>query len=262
MNDDASRPKRRRRSFTLNLRTLFVLITVACVLLGWHVNGAWKQRAAVAAIRELGGRWAYDYEIYQTDNLFSPPKGEPPGPAWLRDLIGIDFFTDVVRVDCGGKQIKNVKLLAELPRLRRLDLSSTNVNDVTSLGKLTNLHILELRDTQVSDVASFERLTQLEYLQLSGTQVSDVTPLVALRDLEHLYLNSTRVRDVSPLMNLKNLEFLGLNDTDVSEVASLANLTSLKWLDLRGTQVREEEYHELQQALPTCNIEYIDALVR
>ena len=59
--DHPNPSKPRRRWFQFSLRTLFVLLTVLCVLLAVTVERARKQWEAVAAIRELRGEVRYEY---------------------------------------------------------------------------------------------------------------------------------------------------------------------------------------------------------
>ena len=53
-----------------------------------------KRREAVEAIEELGGAVMYDYEWVSM---------KPPGPAWLVELLGIDFLADVAHVSWPGE---------------------------------------------------------------------------------------------------------------------------------------------------------------
>jgi hypothetical protein len=56
----------RRRFFQFRLRTLFVLVAIAavpCGMLAWKMEHKRRERAAVAAIRELGGTVHYDYVV-------------------------------------------------------------------------------------------------------------------------------------------------------------------------------------------------------
>jgi len=88
--DHPNPSKPRRRWFQFSLRTLLVLLTVLCVWLGVTVNRARKQREAVAAIEALGGYVRYEYQYGSGQ--------EPPGPKWLRELIGEEYFVSVVYV--------------------------------------------------------------------------------------------------------------------------------------------------------------------
>ena len=129
--------------------------------------------------------------------------GEPPGPAWLQELFGVDFFSDVatanVRTDAGLERAGSLselrslihtsglkpsritdaglKRISGLRRLRRLDLSETNVTDVglVSLRDLTQLRDLSLRATRITDagLTHLTALNNLKYLSLGLTQVTD-----------------------------------------------------------------------------------------
>ena len=89
----------RRRYLTFSLRTLFVLLTALAVWLGVVVNRAREQREAVKAIEALGGILFYDWQLGRPRGinylLPRPRQAEPPGPEWLRKLIGDHYFQNV-----------------------------------------------------------------------------------------------------------------------------------------------------------------------
>ena len=89
-----------RRCFQYSLRSFLVVLTASAVWLGVVVNRAREQREAVKAIETLGGIVTYDWDHEQYGIIFPPadfPK-EPSGPAWLRRLIGDEYFQEVKRV--------------------------------------------------------------------------------------------------------------------------------------------------------------------
>ena len=88
--DHPTTSKPRRRWFQYSLRTLFVLVTVLCVCLAVTANRARRQREAVKAIESVGGQVRYEYQYVSGQ--------EPPGPEWLRELIGDEYFVSVVVV--------------------------------------------------------------------------------------------------------------------------------------------------------------------
>ena len=92
---DHSQPKLRWYQFSLrSLLLLFLFCTIPFGWLGVKMQRAREQKQAVEAIKKLGGRVQYDY---QRDASGAPIKGaKPPGPAWLRQLLGDDCFTNVV----------------------------------------------------------------------------------------------------------------------------------------------------------------------
>jgi len=213
------KPRRRLRWYQLSLRTLLVVVLVASLGMSWfavRMQRARKQREVVAAIVEMGGRVTYDYEFDASGHYI--PHPEPPGPAWLRKLLGDDFFTDVRSVRFLGTHVKAAELihLKGLTRLQRLYLSDTQVTDadLEHLKGLTNLHTLCLDGTRVTDAGleCLKGLTQLQRLDLWATGVTDA-------GLEHL-----------------------------------KGLTNLQSLCLEGTQVTDAGVNNLKKALPNCTI--------
>jgi hypothetical protein len=75
-----------------SLLVLFVVVAVPCSWLSWEMKKAGEQHAAVAAIVKSGGVADYDYGVDQAGRRISTAKE----PSWLRNLLGDDFFTNVV----------------------------------------------------------------------------------------------------------------------------------------------------------------------
>ena len=88
-----------RHIFTFRLRTLFVLTTILVVWFGVVVNRAYEQREAVRAMKALGAMVFYDWQLGRPRGIKNflprPRQAEPPGPKWLRRVIGDEFFQDV-----------------------------------------------------------------------------------------------------------------------------------------------------------------------
>jgi len=113
--------KPRRRYLTFSLRFLFVLTTALAVWLGVIVNRAREQREAVKAIEALGGTVQYDWAIRTV---------EPVGPAWLRRIVGDDYFQKVRKVAFGFDPSLSSKpvVLKAVPYLKRLrDLDTLSI---------------------------------------------------------------------------------------------------------------------------------------
>ena len=86
--------KPKSRLLRISLRGLLLFMFVVCSVLGWKVSLARKQPKAVAWVQQSGGGVIYDYELDSAGRRVRNAK--PPGPAWLRDRLGIDYFTSVV----------------------------------------------------------------------------------------------------------------------------------------------------------------------
>jgi len=136
MTTDQSKP---RRFFRYSLRTLFVVVTVFCVWVGITAKRARDQKYAVETIREMGGWVFYEHQLddrpmtITINGKLYDRGGIParPGPAWLRQIIGDEYFTTVNLVGMRGPQFNDaslevVKLLTDLKRLALYDTKITN----------------------------------------------------------------------------------------------------------------------------------------
>jgi hypothetical protein len=206
---------------------------LCCLLLGWSVllsdadaqTTKESQDAAVAAIKELGGKVTFDEKN----------PGKP--------VIGVDLGRSISATDAGLVHLK------DLTNLQSLNLGNTKVTDagLEHLKGMTNLRELHLYDTQVSDagLASLKGLTGLQKLGFAGTKVTDagLVHLKGLTSLQTLWLGRTKVTDAG-LVHLKgmtNLRELHLYDAKVSDagLASLKGLTGLQKLGFGGTKVTD-----------------------
>ncbi len=110
-----------RRHLTFSLRTSFVVLTALAVWLGVVVNRAREQREAVKAIEELGGIVTYDWQLRILVVGRPQVLGRPGGPAWLRGIIGNDFFQTVESVTFPYMpDSTQADILRTIPHLQRL----------------------------------------------------------------------------------------------------------------------------------------------
>ena len=262
-------PPRRRRWLQFSLRTLLALTTVVAVFLGWlgwRLKIARDQAEAVAAIQDTGAYASYDFEMEALNEESSkfgfgsitPVQPDPPAPAWLCQLVGIDFFADVVYVDAErGPSAGRPGAVGSEPTITDREMAH-----IATLSDLRFLHLGG--QTQVTDagVAYVSRLTELEKLYLNDTKISDAgtTYLRPLKNLVFLGLSGTQVSDAGlvHLAGLTKLKQLVLANTNVSDAGlrHLEGLKSLGMLSLEKTRVTDEGVEKLQQALPNCRIDY------
>lgn len=231
--------------YSLRTLLLFVLIcSILCSCVAVRMQHAKRQREAAAAIVKLGGYVRYDWQVNASGN--GVPSARPPGPTWLRSLLGDDIFANVYFV-CGTKDRSLITdeamaYLQELTNLRELDLYGTAITDagLKNLKALTHLEVLKLSDTQITDAGleNLKGLTQLKDLDLTDTGITDagLENLKGLAGLQRLCLYQTT------------------NITDAG-LKHLQGLIQLKNLDLISTDVTQEGVNKLQQALPGCQID-------
>ena len=87
-------------SVQFDLRSLFIILTLAAVWLAVVFQRCREQRSAVARVLELGGSVQYEHERDQNGR---PIRDAPlPGPTWLRRWLGPEFFQEVVVTSLAG----------------------------------------------------------------------------------------------------------------------------------------------------------------
>lgn len=111
-----------RPYLTFSLRTFFVLLTIGCVWLAILAERAREQRETVKAIEALGGYVIYDWELRHLSAVANKGSGQsaepkPAGPAWLRQLLGDDYF-QVVKM-AGFNHAKDADISKAIPQLQR-----------------------------------------------------------------------------------------------------------------------------------------------
>ncbi len=215
---------RKRRRFQFSLRSLMLLVLFASLAMSWlatRIERTQKEDKAVERLRGLGAYvwYEHDYPVPGpvAPGMPSPGPGDraPPGPAWLRGVLGEHFFATVDEV-CFGSSVDDAAFeqLSALRHFRGLSLHGEKVTDATleHLKGFTQLQELGLRRAKITDAGlrHLKGLTQLRQLDLSHTRVTNA-------GLEHL-----------------------------------KGLTNLLWLNVDGTQVTDEGMNRLRQSSPKC----------
>ncbi|WP_372238264.1 stalk domain-containing protein [Paenibacillus sp. FSL R7-0273] len=73
------------------------------------------------------------------------------------------------------------------------------MTDLRPLAGLANLWRLDAANNNIKDLAPLSKLTDLLTLNLSSNQIYDLEPLRNLQSLGYLYLNNNRVWDLEPI---------------------------------------------------------------
>jgi Leucine-rich repeat (LRR) protein len=264
MTDSPLKP--RRPWFRFSLRFLLLLVAVVAVPLAWKVNRARNQRLVVAEIERLNGHMYYDYERNFNVGLSTSVVPQPPGPNWLREFLGIDYFADIVHVNVRGPQVANDTLarIASLPHLQLLGVDSDRITDrgvamVASSKELISFGVAS-KSVTVASIDHLQGLPNLQFLRCSGSQVNDswIEHIARLKSLDTLALNHTQVTDqgLAGLTELGNLEGLFLEGTPITDAGldQLHAMTKLKRIGLSDTKVTKAGVQRLQKALPNLQI--------
>ena len=126
-----------RWRFQFSILSLFVLTVVMALPFSWlatEMKAARKQREAAEGIGKAGGYVIFDYQEGLRITLShsgTTVGGTPPGPLWLRKLLGVDLFASATQASLNSTGISDAGLerFRWLPTLQTLDLIDTKVSD-------------------------------------------------------------------------------------------------------------------------------------
>ncbi len=176
---------RSRRRFELGCGPVLLIVLAAAVALAIRMGQIEREKAAAAAVRELGGTLISGQETFATSSFqwLMPARVVVVSLAGTRatndDLTGLKAFTRLERLDLGRTAITNGALhpLAGLSGLQTLSLEWTGIgdDDLSQLAGLTKLSMLRIDGTQVTDAGldNLSALVNLECLSLSETKITD-----------------------------------------------------------------------------------------
>jgi Leucine-rich repeat (LRR) protein len=243
--------------------------------LGLLVASARRQARAVEAIEASGGKVVYAHQFDFNAGYYR--DGAPPGPDWLRQLVGRHYFDTVLDVSFSGfKQFDDapdslplaaaIPYLADLPNLRHLTLSTLELTDdefgalvahanpqemicvgmtvsdgaAARLTEAARLRHLGLNDVIISakGVAEFKRLPNLEQFWLSCRHQEYAPSGRALWNREKYALRDEAVHAFIEFPKLRRL-FLSWTQITDDGVKSLSRLTHLESFEISSPHITD-----------------------
>jgi hypothetical protein len=266
-----SAPRRRWPRF--RLRTLLLLVVIIAIPLGWNVNRARDERRVVSELEKLSARILYDYQVPQINGVYRfSQTARPPGPEWLRNSLGQEYFVDVVQamIDGPGPDGRfadndTLAQLAKLPKLKWLVVRGDGMTDagmahLAGMSELVELGVLSenIAGPGYDQLAVIKGLKKLHL----GARVTDgvLEHVAKLKQLESLDLwQADEVTDagfarIATLPRLRTLSIASSPLVTEAGVAKLAALDHLEELELKTIRVSRAAIDKLQGQLPNCKI--------
>jgi hypothetical protein len=221
------------RSFSAGgsiMKTTFGILLVILLLIG---STAYASSAIVtfadpsleAMICETIGKPEGDITMAEAEsierlNLGIEWQGYNAEVTPIRDIGGLEYFTNLESLDLSYHAITDISSLAGLTKLTFLSLCGNPIADITPLAGLTNLQGLILSDCVAADYSPLAKLRQLDFLMLNNSTIMDVSPLTSLENLKYLFLENSRVINYLPLLDISE----NLVEKDYFIAATLAEL--------------------------------------
>ena len=127
---------------------------------------------------------------------------------WLHENLPIDIspLTGLISLisfhSWGTPIISDLTPLADLPKIREIDICGGEISDLSALANATGLKELSFAGNEIWDLSPLANLTGLTRLNLENNEITDVSPLAGLINLTSLRLENNEILDFSPLDGL------------------------------------------------------------
>ena len=158
----------------------------------------------------------------------------------ITDLRGLQFATNLERIELRRNAISDLAPLAGLTQLNNIKLRGNQITDVTPLENLIRVDWLGLEQNQIEDLAPLAKLTKLEGIGITGNPITDVSPLAELTSLQRIDAWRTPITDFSVLSSLPRLNWIEYgNNRLTTELPSFEGLTALTRLEIHGCSLSD-----------------------
>ncbi len=134
-----------------SLRTLLAITMVFAVLLALPMRQSLIQKRGRTWVTAQGGHVTFSYQYDALSGEYDH-DAELRTPAWLVDLLGIDFFDSVHTVVLDNTMVEDLKPITDLRELRHLAIiiEIDDRLDFAPLADLPRLRDLHLDYTQIT----------------------------------------------------------------------------------------------------------------
>lgn len=268
----------------LRLWMLLALVVVIALPMALWANRARDQQIAVEQALAVRGFVAYAHEIDARGNLLAQ-KPETPGPAWLRRMLGDDYFRNVQgiffltpRRDDDATNAERLKRdrdvlprVASLPGLKQLTIGEATDESLSVLRANRQLETLTLNGARFTDagIASLGILPYIEnFTIMDATRITDAScatlgrwPKLSRVVLYHADIGDRGIAALAECRLLSSLIVLkndGWKHTTDAALASLSEARSLTFLSLLGTSITDDGVAALAR-LPNLETLEIDS---
>ena len=144
----------------------------------------------------------------------------------IKDLKPLANLPKLVSLYLAGNEVSDLKPLAGLKKLTSLDLDRNKVTDLGPLASLTWLSTLGLRENDVTDLTPLKGMTELRFTFLEGNAIEDLSPLAAMAEKDangdrnfapywRVYVAKNPLSDTAKKQQIPSLRKLGVRVEDV-----------------------------------------------
>ena len=151
----------------------------------------------------------------------------PASSRHISDLAGLEHAVNIIDLDLGGNQVRDVTPLTGLIILKVLALWNNRISDIQPLMQMNSLERLWLSGNSVSDLSPCAGLTSLKVIHLRGNPIVDETPLYGI-------LRRNPFLEIDIELDIQTLEIISGDGQEGAPGAALADSMIVQVRDQSG----------------------------
>jgi len=154
----------------------------------------------------------------------------PEGEIHLRDI------SEIRTLNMLAEGIKDLDGIQYFTNLTWLDVGNNLISDLTPVTYLNNLNMLRVHGNLIYNISPLETCVSISELDLASNYIEDISPLENLINLTWLDLHSNKVADATAIMHLPKLQWLNIGGNDLGDYTYLAELPRIEELSVGGDE--------------------------
>ncbi|MFD1417396.1 leucine-rich repeat domain-containing protein [Companilactobacillus keshanensis] len=142
---------------------------------------------------------------------------DPPGLGLelvmkgITDISGLQYATNITKLDLGFNKITDLTPLKDL-NLTRLSINNNpNLTDLSPLENMNGLTYLHMQSDNISDISPLKSLTNLSDLQIAQNHITDFSTLDSIPTVAILVMSPQTITEDSKELSKNNFK-IDLND--------------------------------------------------
>eukprot|EP00429_Kryptoperidinium_foliaceum_P069571 CAMPEP_0176070162 /NCGR_PEP_ID=MMETSP0120_2-20121206/35035_1 /TAXON_ID=160619 /ORGANISM="Kryptoperidinium foliaceum, Strain CCMP 1326" /LENGTH=348 /DNA_ID=CAMNT_0017403803 /DNA_START=49 /DNA_END=1093 /DNA_ORIENTATION=- len=138
------------------------------------------------------------------------------------DGVSYTYF----QLDCVGKNIGDVDILASYVHLRHIDLSKNRISDLGPLRGLDFIMKLNLADNAIESMDPLLGLQHLLYLDFSGNRLKEL-PELQMPSLKHANFSRNQIMSCANIRSHRSLQVLNVSENELQDLVGVSEMGAL-----------------------------------
>jgi len=146
------------------------------------------------------------------------------------DLTGIEYFINIIRLECDSNQLTTLPNLSNISALNRLECNDNQITSLPDFSANTAISHLFCNNNLLSSLPDLSANLALEYLDCKNNQITDLPDLSENTALKYLYCDDNLLTSLPDLSANTALLYLYCNNNQLTSLPDLSANTALSYL--------------------------------